>query len=129
MVAKTTPNLFDLHGDGIVVSYSTSSVAGKPQFSYRKGQQSLNFSGDEIRTLDTGIGKLVSVVIAKSVDREFTTFSVLLPTILLSDGQKVSFHTIGITTVTTTTIGGPVQGAQQTYHASALTGTAQLVEF
>jgi hypothetical protein len=129
MAAKTTPNLYDLHGDGITVSYSTSSIAGKPQFSYKKGQQSLNFSGDEITTLQTGIGMLVSVVIAKTVDRGFTTFSVLLPVIQLADGQKLSFHTIGITTVTTTTIAGPVQGAQQTYHVSALTGTAQHVQF
>jgi len=125
----TTPNLFVLSGAGVAVSYSTTSIDGKPRFTFKKGRQTLNFSGREITSLPIGIGTLVSVVIGAKPDREFTTFSVLLPGILLRKGQKQSFRSIGITTVTKTTIVGPVAGVQQTYTTIALRGSAQKVAF
>ena len=129
MATKTAPNLYDLRGEGIVVTYSTTSIDGKPRLTLKKGRQTLNFSGDQITSLGTGIGTLVSVVTVKSVDRGFTTFSILLPAIQLTDSKKLSFRTIGITTVTTTTIAGPVKGAQQTYKTVGLRGSAQVVDF
>jgi hypothetical protein len=129
MAQTNMPNQYDLHGPGVTVSYSTSSFAGKPQLSFQKGRQTLNFSGDEIDTRDTTIGTLVTVTIAKTVDRGFTSFSFLLPGIQLSTAAKQSFRAIGITTVTKTTIAGPVKGAQQTYKTVQLKGTAQRVEF
>jgi hypothetical protein len=130
MAQTNAPNQYDLQGEGVTVGYSTSSIGGKPQLTYKKGRQTLSFSGDEIRAADTEIGALVSVTIAKSVDRGFTDFSFLLPRIQLSaSSSKQSFRTIGITTVVTTTIAGPVKGAQQTYKAIALSGKASQVEF
>jgi hypothetical protein len=70
------------------------------------------------------------VTIAKTVDRGFTTFSFLLPTIELSTASaKQLFRTIGITTVHKTTIAGPVKGPQQAYKVVLLRGTAQQVAF
>jgi hypothetical protein len=130
MAQANVPNQYNLTGEGITVGYSTSSIGGKPQLSYKKGRQTLSFSGDEIRTADTEIGTLVTVTITKSVDRGFTDFTVLLPRIQLSSGTaKQSFRTIGITTAVTTTIGGPVKGAQQTYKTVPLSGKASQVEF
>ena len=128
-MAGVTPNLYDLTGDGVTVSYSTSSISGKPLFSYKKGRTSLNFSGDEITTQETEIGDLVSVTIAKTVDRGFTSFSVLIPSIKLPASGKQSFRTVGITTVHTTSIGGPVKGAGETYKTVDLRGSAKAVEF
>ena len=128
-MAKTTPNLYEFSGSGITASYSTTSIDGKPRFSYNKGTEHLSFSGDEITALSTTIGTLVTVIIAKTVDRGFTSFSVLVPAILLVDNKQQAFQTIAITTVTTTTIAGPPTGPQQTYHTTHLHGTAQHVEF
>jgi hypothetical protein len=126
MAQQTTPNQYDLQGAGVSISYSTSGLAGKPQLNIKKGRQVLNFSGDEIGTLDTSIGALITVTIVKTVDRGFTSFSFLLPTMELPTASaKQAFSTIGITTVHKTTIAGPVKGAQQTYKSVELRGTAR----
>ena len=71
----------------------------------------LNFTGDEIGVLDTTIGSLITVTIAKTVDKGFTSFSFLLPSIqLTSPSAKQVFRTIGITTVHKTTMAGPIKG-------------------
>ena len=130
MAEKIVPNSYDLQGTGVSINYSTSSIAGKPQLTYKKGRQTLSFSGDEIGVLDTQLGKLITVTIAKTVDRGFTSFSFLLPTIdLAATSSKGSFRTIGITTVHKTTIAGPVKGAQQTYKSIELSGVARSVAF
>ena len=129
MAPKTAPNLYKLSGEGIAVTYSTTSIDGKPRFTFKKRRKTLNFSGDQITSVETGIGTLVSVVIATVPDRNRTTFSVLLPAIRLPDSKKQAFRTIGITTVTKTTIAGPPPGAQQTYKTVALRGSAQQVAF
>ena len=127
---KITPNQYNLQGQGVSISYSTTSLSGKPQLSFKKGRQTLSFSGDEIGVLDTSIGALITVTIAKTVDRGFTSFSFLLPTIeLTSQSAKQLFRTLGITTVHTTTIAGPVKGAQQTYKSVPLRGTARRLIF
>ena len=125
----TAPNLYVLSGDRIAVTYSTTSIDGKPRLTFKKGSQTLNFSGTEIKSLQIGIGTLVSVVIAAKPDREIITFSILLPAILLTEGKKQSFRSIGIATVTKTTIAGPGPGVQQTYKVVALRGSAQNVDF
>ena len=130
MAQKIVPNQYDLHGPGIRISYSTSSITGKPQLSLKKGRQTLNFTGDEIGVLDTTIGTLITATIAKIVDRGFTSFSFLVPTIELSTtSAKRPFSTIGITTVHKTTIAGPVKGPQQVYKSVQLRGSARQVAF
>lgn len=129
MAQSTPPNLFELKGEGVSVTYSTSSFGGKPQLTYKKGRQSLSFSGDEIRTVDTDLGALVSVTIAKTVDRGFTTFSVVIPGINMAGARKQAFRTIGITTVHQTTIAGPVKGQLESSKVIPLRGSAQQVEF
>ena len=129
MAPKTAPNLYQLSGTGLAVTYSTTSIDGKPRFTFKKGRQTLNFSGNQITSVETGIGTLVSVAIANVPDQKLTTFSVLLPAIRLPGSKKQAFRTIGITTVTKTTIAGPPPGAQQTYKTVALRGSAQQVAF
>src|SRR5262245_26544994 len=103
MAPQTTPNLFTLTADGIAVTYSTTSIDGKPRLTFKKGKQTLDFAGNEIVTVAAGIGTLVSVVIADVPDKGRTTFSVLLPAIKLTGTKKQAFRTIGITTVAPTT--------------------------
>jgi hypothetical protein len=129
MAPQISPNLFNLAGEGITVSYSTTSIDGKPRFTFKKGRQTLSFVGSEIASVPAGIGTLVSVVIAQVADKSTTTFSALLPAIKLTGSKKQAFRTIGITTVTATTIAGPPPGVQQTYKVVRLRGSAQNVQF
>lgn len=127
---KTLPNQYDLRGQGVTISYSVTSITGKPQLSFKKGRQTLNFTGDEIGVFDTTIGSLVTVTIANTPDLGFTTFSVLLPVIQLSSpSARQAFRTIGITTVHKTTIVGPPKGVQQSYKFVQLQGTARALAF
>ncbi len=129
MAKQLVPNLFQLSGEGITATYSTTSIDGQPRFTYKKGRQTLNFAGSDIETANIGIGTLVSVVVARIPDKSSTTFSILLPSIQLTDTRKQAFRTIGITTVTATTIAGPPAGVQQTYKTVALRGSAKQVDF
>jgi hypothetical protein len=130
MAPNNAPNQFDLQGTGISIGYSTSSIAGRPQLTLKKGRQTHSFSGDEINTLDTRIGTLLTVTIAQVPDKETTTFSLLLPAInLATPSSKQAFSTIGITTVHKTSITGSVKGPRQTYKTVALRGSAQQVAF
>ena len=129
MAKQLVPNLFQLSGEGIAATYSTTSIDGQPRFSYKKGRQTLNFAGSDIETANIGIGTLVSVVVARIPDKSSTTFSILLPPVQLTDTRKQAFRTIGITTVTATTIAGPAAGVQQTYKTVALRGSAKQVAF
>ena len=124
-----TPNSFQLTGDTIQVSYSTTSIDGKPRFTFKKGQKTLDFAGNQISSSNVKIGTLVSVVIAAIPDKSTTTFSILLPAIRLPESRRQAFRTFGITTVTKTSIVGPPVGVQQTYTTVALRGSARLVAF
>ena len=132
-MAKTTPSLtpnsFQLTGDDIQVNYSTTSIDGKPRFTFKKGNKTLDFAGNQISSSTVNIGTLVSVVIAAVPDKSTTTFSVLLPAISLPASKRQAFRTLGITTVTKTSIVGPPVGVQQTYTTVALRGSARLVAF
>jgi hypothetical protein len=132
MAKKTpvlTPNSFQLTGDEIQVNYSTTSFDGKPLFTFQKGQKTLNFAGNQISSSTLNIGTLVSVVIATVPDKSTTIFSILLPTISLPASKRQAFQTLGVTTVTKTTLAGPPPGVQQTYKSVALRGSARLVDF
>ncbi len=130
MAQQIIPNQYELQGLGVRIGYSTTSIAGKAQLSFKSGRKTLNFTGDEIGTLDTAIGALVTVTIATTPDRGFTSFSFLLPRIdLPKESAKQSFRSIGITTVHKTTIAGPPKGVQQVYKSVQLRGTAAKVQF
>lgn len=130
MAPNNAPNQYDLQGTGITIGYSTSSIAGRPQLTLKKGRQTHSFSGDDIDTLDTRIGTLITVTIAQVPDKEITTFSLLLPAInLATTSAKQAFSTIGVTTVHKTSITGSVKGPRQTYKTVALRGSAQQVAF
>ena len=66
--ATQPPNLYQLSGKHLNITYSTSGIDGKPHFSYQDLQQTLNFTGDQIRSVETEIGTLVTVTIRMTVD-------------------------------------------------------------
>ena len=58
MATNNTPNLYELSGEGITVTFSTTSIDGKPRFTFKKGRQTLSFSGNQITSQETEIARL-----------------------------------------------------------------------
>ena len=131
MASVTEPNLYELQGGNLRVTYSTTSITGKPIFSFQQGRKTLSFTGNDIQTVKTSIGTLVTVTIEAVADLKTVTFSLLLPAVNLQQKKKVNIKTIGILTTSKTSIGGPklVAGALQTYKVVALRGSASAVLF
>jgi hypothetical protein len=126
----TTPNLCQLQGHQLHVTYSTTSIDGKPHFTYRDASQTLNFRGDEIRTLDSEIGTLVSVTILQTIDNGSTSFSLLVPLVNLGPSNQAHINTEGITTMHRFSV-VPIlnQGQIELYSVTKLRGSAEMVAF
>src|SRR6516164_7651491 len=97
------PDFYQLSGDGISITYSPSAGPVRPHgggiFTYHDGHRALNFSGDQIRRVDTpDLGSIVSVTLLLTVDAGSTTFSVLLPAVNLPNrlGASAPIQTVGI---------------------------------
>lgn len=130
--AAAQPNLFNLESETVTVSYSTTSIAGVPQFSYRDAKRDVSQSGDAIRREMTEVGTLVTIDLETIPDLQTVTFTLVLPMINLgSASQPVTLQTIGVRTTNHTTLAGPGQivGPVQTYETVALHGIAQYVTF
>ena len=127
--AATKPNLYELSGDGIKVTYTLQPIAGPPQFNYDDGKVSRLFTGDEIRTVvDTDVGTLVSVTILLEIDTGSTSFTVLIPKVGLGASTSEPITTDGITTVHKRRIPGPTpQGQDDLYTVHPMKGTAKFV--
>ena len=125
-------NLFELHSATLKVTYSASSLDGKPQLSYKKGKTLLNFRGSQIRQKPTEIGTLVSVTLKAVPDSRTIVFSLLLPLVNVPDDDPTVHVSIkAIETTNRTSIAGPklVKGQVQTYKTYSLKGTAKSVLF
>ncbi len=75
-------NQFNVTGP-IVISYSTTSLTGVPQFSYKDAELDLSFSGDDITRKETPLGEIVTVTLENlvPVDGPLRTFTLLVPEI------------------------------------------------
>ena len=120
-----SPNQYQLSGNNLHINYSTSSIDGKPHFSYQDSHKNLNFIGDEIRTVESDLGRLVSVTIQLTVDLGSTTFSVLIPRVNLSPRESVHIRTQGLTTLHRfSIIPAADHGQLDLYTVTTLRGTA-----
>ncbi|SRR5260221_8068773 len=124
------PNLYELSGGGIHITYSTSGVGGQPHFTYHDALQVKSFTGNQITTLQTSIGTLVTVTIHITVDSGSTTFSVLLPNVNLPTGPfgSANITAEGITTLHKFSI-FQVQGQTEFYTVVPMQGAARHVLF
>lgn len=127
---EQTPNLYQVHGHGLQVTYSTSGFDGKPHFDYHDSRGNHSFSGDQIRSLETEIGTLVSVTIVLTVDSGSTEFNLLVPTVNLGTSHSAPITTFGIKTRHRFSIVHALNlGQTELYTVTPLTGTAQSVAF
>lgn len=131
--AQARPNRFVLQDSrtGTGITYSTSSLSGKPQFSYRDARRRTSFVGKEIRTKPSEIGTLVTVTLKAVPDLRVVTLTLLLPEINLPNSGRTAFTTTAIVATARTSIGGPslIKGAVQSYRTLTLRGTAQFVVY
>jgi hypothetical protein len=124
------PNLFELKGIGIELTYSTTSLSGQPQLTYKDRKRTFTFHGEEIRHLDSEIGLQVTVTLEQVPDLRTETLTLIIPAIN-GEGASTPFQTNAILTTHRTSIGGPalIKGLLQTYRVKALKGTARTVVF
>jgi hypothetical protein len=123
------PTLYELSGNGILVTYLTTSFTGQPQFYYQDAFQSKQFTGTQIQAVDTILGKLVTVFLVQTVDGGNTTFTLIVPTVNLPPSNVANITTEGITTLHKFSIFKPPQGQTEIYTFHRLHGTASFVVF
>jgi len=129
--APVAPNVFNLSGGKMHITYSISSKNGEARMAYQDGAQTSNFSGSQIRQVKTEIGTLVTVTIHMTVDSGSTSFTLLVPAVNLENSSATStVHTVGITTVHRFSV-VPVANRGQTelYTITQLSGSALHREF
>ena len=127
----TIPNIYQLHGHHLSVTYSTGDLGSIKSLEYHDVFQTLIFKGDQIRTVVSEIGTLVTVTIRLTVDSGSTSFTLLVPTVNLP-GPNTHAHitTEGITTLHRFSINPKLnQGQTELYTVTQLTGTAEAIPF
>ena len=116
-------NLFELSGDGVQITYSTSSFQGSPQFRYNDR----TFTGNEIRTQASELGTEVSVTLqVRLADVGGTVLTLLIPEVILGEASAQSFQTLAILIERAEMVR---PGTQLSYRVLPLQGTAKLVFF
>src|SRR3954451_20725128 len=99
MITENAANLYELQGDKLTISYSTSNIAGQPAFTLQFGRKpALTFKKSEIKTTKSPIGTLVTVVTETVPDLKTVSFSLLLPDVNLQDSRKANIKAMGIIT-------------------------------
>ena len=132
IMSNIQPNRFVLQSsDGKTkVDYETSSFIGQPTLNLTQppGHPIRHFAGSQIRTLNTEIGKLVTVTTQLTVDTGSTSFSVLIPAITLTAiGDHETFATEAIVTSHTGPNSVPPTGVHEKYQFIAMSGEASFV--
>ncbi|WP_375472223.1 hypothetical protein [uncultured Nostoc sp.] len=124
------PNEFELEGKGTSIKYSM--VNGVPQLDYKTKNNSEHFSGDQIQTLATDIGTLLTIIISRppnpDLGGKIVKLSLLIPSINLPIGTRetpVQTEAILTTERTSGVIRTPLFGQLQSYQIIVLTGTAR----
>lgn len=130
-VQRLVPNLFELQGYDIQITYSTSSIKGVPQFTFSGRGRELTFSGSDIKSEETGFGRSVTVVLENgAADAPIESLTLLLPFVQVSSSVKeLQIQTVAIFSRTALFV-IPTNPTQfQTYDTVNLSGTAKLVQF
>lgn len=125
------PDVYELAGGGISVTYLPTGAGGLPHLTYRDSLRTLNFSGEQIRKVKVqDLGTIVSVTIVPTVDSGITTFSVLIPSVNLPNqrGASTFISSDGVIAVHKFSIMPALnQGQSEIYAVTSMTGTAALV--
>lgn len=128
--AFVSPNILQLSGGGISVTYATTGIDGKPHLQYHDSHQNQTYSGGELRRVDSDLGTVVSVTLQSSPDAGMTSFSLLIPKVNLSPGETGLVRTEGITTTHRSSLVPALNlGQIDIYSVTHLSGTARQMVF
>ena len=126
-IATKQANHFVFSCGDTEVTYDSTSISGRPLLSYQGPEGELHFMGDDIETLESALGSEVTVTIETVADLHTITFTLLVPSVMLTRTADVTIETVAIKTTNHTSIIGTPEGPAQTYEALALHGTASFV--
>ena len=122
--ASQMASSFDLSGGDLHVVYGP--IRGRPTFIYEDALRALSFRGTDIHTTTSLAGTTVSVVIQRTIDAGYTTFSVLIPRVRLRSGAPAPVQTQGITVSHRSVVPSDIQfGQLDDYGVMPLQGTAE----
>jgi hypothetical protein len=128
-IAATTPaGTFDVSGDGLRVTYAPGGPDGQPHLTFAGPTQTLDFTGTAIRTVGVpDVGTLVSVTIRRTIDSGSTSFTLVVPPVVLdSPDATASVELLGITTAHRFSVVPRFRRGQLAgYSEVTLTGTAR----
>jgi hypothetical protein len=118
-------NKFVLKGSGVEVDYTIGANPSFPALVYKAGAFQKSFKPDEILSEDTGLGRMVSVSLIRSIDTGGERFGFFLPFINVDRGQTAHFCTVGVYE----TFSGPDSVPQRpsTWRCIEMSGTAESV--
>jgi hypothetical protein len=122
--APRKPNLYQLRGSSLHITYSPSGFDGKKSFIYHDPRQTLDFYGDEVRIAVAEFGTLVSVTLAPAVGPRSTDFTLVVPNVNLFGTTQAEIKTFGLMTIQEIGV-----GQTQLNTVEELSGVAALVEF
>jgi hypothetical protein len=90
-------NQFALKHREVEITYNIGRTPGLPALTYKDASGQRDFTGTEVRTEDTGLGALVSVVLrAGGIGAEGERFGFYLPDIDVAQGNAARFRTTGV---------------------------------
>jgi hypothetical protein len=118
-------NKFVLKGSGVEVDYTIGATPSLPALVYKAGAFHKSFKPAEIVSEDTGLGRMVSVSLIRSIDTGGERFGFFLPLINVDRGQTAHFHTVGVYE----TYSGPdsIPHRPSTWRCIEMSGTAESV--
>ena len=118
-------NKFVLKGSGVEVDYTIGASSAIPALVYKARAFHKNFKPIEVLSEDTGLGRMVSVSLIRSIDTGGERFGFFLPFINVDRGQTAHFHTVGVYE----TFSGPdsIPHRPSTWRCIEMSGTAESV--
>jgi hypothetical protein len=124
---NNVPNVYQLAGDGIQVTYTVSNTNGEAQLDYQDSQGSRTFTGNQVNSEQSPLGTLVTVFLLQTVDMGSTTLTLVVPGVNLGNTTAQPIETFAVVTNNLFSILEMHKPRQtQVYQIYSLQGTAGL---
>ena len=78
---NNVPNVYQLAGDGMQMTYTVSNSNGQAQLDYQDAQGSRTFTENQFRSQESSLGMLLTVLLRGVADGDVVTFTLILPRI------------------------------------------------
>ena len=126
---NNVPNMYQLAGDGIQITYTVSNINGEAQLDYYDGQEDRTFTGNQISSAQSPLGTLVTVFLLRSIDAGSIALTLVVPNVNLGSTIQQPIKTFAVVTKNLFSLVDLHKPRQtQVYQIFALEGTAGFVE-